>query len=113
MHRIEKKYPLLSCSEEIQDIFITLYCEIRPICGLSSFISSNALIPARIVQGHTGHLQWKVGKDVPPWVQTGIIAPSQPGEVEGNSADDLAGEDSMIARWDGNIPFNSDGRRRF
>lgn len=47
-----------------------------------------------------------------PWVQTGVVTSSQPGEVEVDRADDVAGEDGARVGADGHVSFNGDGRRR-
>lgn len=47
-----------------------------------------------------------------PWVQTGIMTSSQPGEVEVDGANNVAGEDSTGARGDGYVTLNGDSWRR-
>ena len=91
---------------------LTLHSEVDSLCRHPSFVYSNALVPARMIRGHRRHLKREVGQNLYPWVQSGIVASSQPGEVEVDSADDVAGEDSTGARRHSYITLDCDGWRR-
>lgn len=91
---------------------LTLHSEVDSLCRHPSFVYSDALVPARLIWGHRGHLKRKVGQDMHPWVQTGIVTSPQPGEVEVDRADDVAGEDNMGARRHSCITLDCDGWRR-
>lgn len=91
---------------------LTLHSEVDLLCLYPSFVYSDTLVPAWLVWGHRGHLKRKVTQDVDSWVQTGVMTSSQPGEVEVDRADDMAGEDSMRARRCSYVSLNCDGWRR-
>ncbi len=91
---------------------LTLYGEVDSLCRHPSFVYSDALIPARVIWGHRGHLKREIGQDVHPWVQASIMTSSQPSEVEVHRADDVAGENSTGARRHSHITVDCDGRRR-
>lgn len=57
-------------------------------------------------------MQREVGHDVHPRVQAGVVASSQPGEVEVDRADDVAGEDGAGAGRGGYVTLDGDGWRR-
>lgn len=105
-------YPGLFSPCGYKHTFLTLHSEVYSLCLHPSFVYSDALIPARVIWGHSGHLQREVGQDVHLWVQTGILSSSQPGEVEADRANDVAGEESAGARRHGYIPLDCDGWRR-
>lgn len=53
-----------------------------------------------------------VGQDACSWVQTGIVASSQPGEIKVDGADNVAGEDRAGARGHGGVTVHADSWRR-
>lgn len=90
---------------------LTLYSEVEPLCSHPSLIYSVTFVPARMIRGYGGHLQRKVGEDVHAWVQTGVLASSQPGEVEADGANDVASEDGPGARGGSYVTLDCDGWR--
>lgn len=88
-----------------------MYSEVDSFPGRPSFIDSNALVPAGVIRGDSAQLQREVGEGVCPWVQASVLTPSEPGEVEADRADDMAGEDGVGARGGGDVTLDCDGRR--
>lgn len=91
------------------DALLTLHSEVDSLCLHPSFVYSDAFVPARVIWGHSGHLQRKVGQDAHPRVQAGVETSPQPGEVEDDRADDVAGEDGARAGRRCHIPLDCDG----
>lgn len=94
-------------------MYITFHSEEDSLCRHSSFVDGNALVPAGLIWAHGGHLERKVAQHVHPGIQTGIVTGSEPGEVEVNGADNLAGENSAGAWGHRDVTPDCDGRRWF
>lgn len=107
-----QSYYIISNTVTYGHALLTFYGEVDSLRRHSSFIHGDALVPAGLIRAHRGHLKRQVGQHVHSRIRTCVVAPSQPGEVEADGADNVAREDGAGARGHRDVPLHCDGWRR-
>lgn len=110
-HSAELLYYIILNTVTYGHALFTFYGEVDSLRRHSSFIHGDALVPAGLIRAHRGHLERQVGQHVHSRIHTGVVASSQPGEVEVDGADNVACEDGAGARGHRDVSLHCDGRR--